>query len=72
MSLDRILEYGIGTAVIFLGVIPLMWRLLRMLQEDRSYIVRSQERITETLDNHLSTIARTLAVIEERLRNGRD
>lgn len=68
MSLDRILEYGIGTAVIFLGVLPMAWKLLRMLQDDRQFIVRSQERIVETLDNHLSTIARTLAVIEERLR----
>jgi len=71
MSPDRILEYGIGTAVVFMGLLPMAWRLLRMLQEDRQFIVRSQERIVETLDNHLSTIARTLSVIEERLR-GRD
>ncbi len=68
MSLEQILQYGLGTAIIFGLVVPLVLRLVRVLIEDRKEIVRTQERIVGVLDNHLSSIGRSLAVVEERLR----
>jgi len=67
MSWERLLEYGLGTALVVGLLAPLVWRLVSAMLEDRKNIVQTQERIAQILENHLGSIGRTLAVIETRM-----
>lgn len=68
-SVEKLLEYGLGTAVVLLALVPLLFRSFRMISEDRKLIVSGYVRLAEIMDNHLSSISKTLAVIEERTRD---
>lgn len=67
MNYETLLQYGIGTAVIFGFVLPMFWKLLKSVMEHQKEIVRTQEGIAGILENHLSSILQALKAIEVRL-----
>lgn len=69
MTAERLVEYGLGTALALGVVAPLLWVVVRALLTERRLVVEAQERIAKTLENHLASIGRSLAAIEVRLAN---